>query len=324
MTGFTGVRWEARQAEQLSRDLSRGAGPKPLFEAGMSWGAMALSLSELADDFRHVRKLLHEGYQGEGSADMLTTVKKLEKWVADTADQAMRNAVAAEHQAVALTVALAAMPDADTIKTLANLETAMKAVAAPPGSLIAGGIAKLDEQATGMKAQAARVMASYEHATTPVSKPWEPAKVPEKLVNRAQLAQARSDAEQKAQVQATLEAFAGQQALMAEISAFGGTKLGAYTSEGYAGQTRRTEMRVDTVVDGENVVVKGGDVVKADAVSQQAQFVPAAPMSAAAGSNHSSALPVTTNVAQVQEVMNSGSQVASPQVIGVPEKEASA
>ncbi|WP_328857022.1 PPE family protein [Williamsia herbipolensis] len=328
MTGFTGIRWDARPAEQLSRDLSRGAGAKPLFEAGMSWAAIASALHELDREFAGVRKLMAEGWRGKGDAAMAQSLDKLSTWVSETADMAAHNATAAERQAVAHTVAMAAMPDAEVISALGQLEDALKAVAAPPHSLIAGGLAKLDEQAHGMKAQAARVMESYELATTPVATSWDSVPVPTHLVHRASLTAEKDKAAAKIAQQ---QALMGQGAMLAQIAAMSATPLGAYRSDEYVTQTRRDLARIDAAAraDGEVVVQaanSGADGVVVDGQSAaQSQFVPATPMSAAAasapGHQGQAPLPVTTNYASVQEAASAGSQVASPSVIGVPDGE---
>ncbi|MGZ8178595.1 PPE domain-containing protein [Williamsia sp. SKLECPSW1] len=324
MVGFTGVRWDARPAEKLSRDLSMGAGAKPMFEAGMSWAAIGVALRETASEFERLKKSILEGWKGRGDAGMIAAVEKLEKWVGETADMALRNAAAAERQAVAHTVAVAAMPDADAIAALGHLEDALKQVAAPPKSLMAGGLAELDHQATSMKAQAARVMESYEQATTPVSRPWDPVAAPAHLVDRSASDTVRSEAEARIAAQQAV-GLSSEQAMLAAVAALRGTALGSYASDEYVSQTRRAELRADGMTAEEVVAVDGraSTAVPADAVSQHPHVLPAAPMgaSASAGQPEHGAAAVATHYEDGREIVESGSQTAAPSVLGVSDAE---
>lgn len=318
MIGFTGVRWETRQAERLSRDLSAGAGPKPMFEAGLAWASIAGTLRELDADVVSLRKSVLEGWSGSAVAGALAAIDALGAWVRDTADMASRSAEAIERQAVAHTVAVAAMPDAAVIAAVAQIEAAIKVVAAPPSALISGGLAKLDEQAVGMKAQASRVMESYEHATTPVSKPMHVPAAPTNLAKRHLAAQTREAAEAKLAAQNGAAMAAAQGAMLA-VAAMNRPSGTVRASDQYVSQTNRAEMRVETATTDEVVAVERTSVTAAPA---------GAPMVSGAGIAHSgssdgSASPVVaaTNYDSVQDVVPAPSTDAAPPVIGVAERD---
>lgn len=318
MVGFTGVRWEVRPAEQLSRQLSTGAGERPMFEAAMAWGTIASTLQELQQEFAAVRKIVDEGWTGSARAGVLDAVDTIATWVQAVADDARANAKAAERQAIAHTVAVAAMPDAGVIAAVGQMEAALKAVVAPPSALIAGGIARLDEQAMGMKAQASRVMETYEQATTPVAKPWEPAPAPTGLVHAPAAAAQRYAAQARLAEQDSAAVAAAQGAMMA-IASMSGTGLGPRASNEYTTQTARAAHQGAVPVAGEEVTVVGQS---AEATVAGSPVVgPVAPMASA---SHSGATPtpvVATNYDSVQDAVADGHVPAAPSVLGVAERE---
>ncbi len=314
MMGFTGVRWETRQAERVSRDLSSGAGPKPLFEAGVAWASIASTLAELDSEISQLRKSVVEGWSGSAMPGVLAALESLKTWIVQTGEMARGQAEAAERQAIAHTVAVATMPDAAVIAGVAQLEAALKMVVAPPSALMAGGIARLDEQAVGMKAQASRVMESYEHASTPVAKPAGPPQAPKDLVDHRGAAQARADAEAK-MAESNGLALAVAQGAMLAVAGMTGTRGALRASDPYVSQTRRTDLRVDAVA-GEEVVTDATSA--ASAAGPTAPFVPAAGI--AQGSNSDASAVAATNYDSVQEVVPSGTTTAAPSVIGVSDR----
>ncbi|MGY2063242.1 PPE domain-containing protein, partial [Nocardia gipuzkoensis] len=50
-TGFTGVVWEAREAGKLAQDLTTGAGPVPMAEAGAAWTRLAAGFGAAAVEY---------------------------------------------------------------------------------------------------------------------------------------------------------------------------------------------------------------------------------------------------------------------------------
>lgn len=319
MVGFTGVRWEVRPAEELSRQLSAGAGERPMFEAAMAWGSIAATLQELQHEFAAVRKIVDEGWTGSTRGGVLAAVDKLGAWAQAVADDARANAKAAERQAIAHTVAVAAMPDARVIAAVGQMEAALKAVTAPPSALIAGGIARLDEQAMGMKAQASRVMETYEQATTPVAEPWEPAHVPAGLVH-APAAAAQRDAAQARLAEQDSAAVAAAQGAMLAIAAMSGTNLGPRASNEYVTQTARAAHQGSASAVGEEVTVVGQSA-DATTVAGSPVVGPVAPMASASHTGVTPTPVVAANYDSVQDAVAEGHVPAAPSVLGVAERE---
>ncbi|MEH3154393.1 MAG: PPE domain-containing protein [Gordonia paraffinivorans] len=319
MVGFTGVRWEVRPAEELSRQLSAGAGERPMFEAAVAWGTIASTLHELREEFAAVRKIVDEGWTGSTRTGVLAAVDELGAWVQAVADDARANAKAAERQAIAHTVAVAAMPDAGVIAAVGQMEAALKAVVAPPSALIAGGIARLDEQAMGMKAQASRVMHTYEQATTPVAKPWEPAPVPTGLVH-APVAAAQRVAAQKRLAEQDSAAVAAAQGAMLAIAGMSGTGLGPRASNEYMTQTARAAHDGAVPVTGEEVTIVGQSA-EVTTVAGSPVVGPVAPMASASPSGVTPTPVVATNYDSVQDAVVDGHVPAAPPVLGVAERE---
>ncbi|MGU3292777.1 PPE domain-containing protein [Williamsia sp. M5A3_1d] len=318
MIGFTGVRWETRQAERLSRDLSAGAGPKPLFEAGLAWSAVATSLSELEKEIVHLRKSVVEGWSGDSLAGVLAALDSLHAWVRDTGDMATRTAQAAERQAIAHTVAVAAMPDAAVIEGVAQIEAAIKMVAAPPSALISGSLARLDDQAVSMKAQASRVMESYEQATTPVSKPTVPPHAPSNAAKQHLARQSREEAEAKLAAANGSALMAAQAAMLGAMTRPTGTLR---ASDQYVTQTRRAQTVVEVTAAQEAATAERTTVASTAAGSTP--FVPAAGASASGSQGTSSPVVASTNYDSVQDVVPATSATAAPSVIGEAEREGS-
>ncbi|GED98009.1 PPE domain-containing protein [Gordonia crocea] len=182
MPGFTGEVWQRHPAEKLARDIMNGVGPKALFESGLTWLSIETELNELTADVAHIIKSVDEGWHGSGGDGMVGALRKLHAWLVETADMAHHNAKAAEVQAVATTVARTTMPQAAEVESLTELHDSMKAMDFPAGSMLGGGMAFVESSLKTVKANAARVMETYEQATTPVAQPWEPVVAPVKLV----------------------------------------------------------------------------------------------------------------------------------------------
>ena len=316
MIGFTGVRWETRQAERLSRDLSAGAGPKPLFEAGLAWASIASSLKDLDAEITQLRKSVVEGWSGSAAPGVLSALESLKSWVTQMSEMARENAQAAERQAIAHTVAVTAMPDSAVIAGVAQLEAALKLVVAPPSALMSGGIARLDEQAMGMKAQASRVMESYEQATTPVSKPAHPPQAPKNLVDHRKAAEARAAAEAKLAASNGAAMAAAQGAMMA-VAAMSGPRGRLRASDEFVSQTKRADIRVAAAA-GEEVVVSADGTTVTSSGPAGTPFVPAAGI--AQSSNSDATAAAAANYDSVQEVVPSGTTSAAPPVIGVADR----
>lgn len=182
MAGFTGEVWQRIPAEQLARELMTGVGPTALFESGVSWMSISAELSDLAGEVAQLSKHLGDSWQGDGGDSMTAAVRKLLTWLTETAEMAGRNAKAAETQALATTIARTTMPQADEVAQLTDLHNSMSTLSFPAGSVLGGGMAFVETSLHLVKAQAARVMETYEQATTPVAAAWAPVEAPVNLV----------------------------------------------------------------------------------------------------------------------------------------------
>lgn len=192
MTGFTGVIWESRPAERLEHDLTNGAGPAPLAEAGVAWTKLAAMLGDIELSYRQVIDTLAADVNTGSNAALLERMRTLVNWFGDSARLALENARRAEAQSAANSVALLAMPSAPELHFTQQMQT-----------LLTHGGGMLGAPALGLGAQAERVkheqaqrasqaMQQYEAATTPVAKPWHASVKPAEVVSDAMLAAGRN------------------------------------------------------------------------------------------------------------------------------------
>ncbi|QKT06984.1 PPE domain-containing protein [Gordonia sp. X0973] len=322
MTGFTGEVWQRIPAEQLARDLMDGVGPKALFESGLTWLNIEAELNELAADVAHSIKTVDEGWQGDGGEGMIGALRKLHTWLVETADMAQRNAKAAEVQAVATTVARTTMPQASEVEQLTELHTSMKTMDFPAGSMLGGGMAFVESSLKTVKAQAARVMETYEQATTPVAQPWDPVIAPKQLVKVVEVK--RPDGTLVSMKGGTGRVpVAALNALVATVMAPVARTAG--TSE-YNVQKRQGVNPVSANIDDELVesaVVDHVDQAQTQAQATQAHTPMVGPMSAApatsVGSGHAVSQLNLTTVDDGESVAPQGEQVAAPAVFGMAE-----
>lgn len=320
MQGFTGIVWEAREPERLARDLHHGPGPKPLFEAGMSWAQIAGVLTDLHHELAVVIRNLSDSWRGKGDNEMISALTKVSSWLTETADMAKDNAVAAERQAVANAVARTAMPDPAEITALNKLEESLHHLAFPAGSALAGGMAKVESSMRQTTAQAARVMESYETATTPVSHPWEPVSAPEKLVHShiARQEKAKTDRAALPGEQAAAD-VPGTQALMAGLAAMMASPMGMVEERVLT--ARQSTLRLQTATTGVSQPAAVAEVDEVVQTTQAVPLVPPAPVASVSNQAHSVAsdLHLATR-AETTQVVSDGESRVAPAVLGAPDK----
>ncbi len=170
--GFTGVVWPARPTEQLARDLTTGRGAAPMAEAGTAWTQLAGSFGAAVVEYDQIVAELRESWRSDGSDLFLERIGKLRDWLVDAAASAGRNAASAGGQAAAYEVARLAMPHVAEIAALEAAKQSIEHAGAALGAPLVAAAAQVDDQQDLAKADAARVMQSYESATTPLSTPW--------------------------------------------------------------------------------------------------------------------------------------------------------
>jgi len=171
--GFTGVIWEARPTEQLARDLSTGPGAKPMADASAAWGRLGASFGAAALEYDQIVAKIRQSWSSDESEAVIERIARLRDWLGEAAAQAGRNATHAGSQAVAYEVAALTMPHVNELASLENAKRGVEQAGAALGAPMVGAAAQLDSEQGIAKANAARVMQSYESATAPLAMPWE-------------------------------------------------------------------------------------------------------------------------------------------------------
>lgn len=171
--GFTGVIWEARPTEQLARDLSTGPGAKPMADASAAWARLGASFGAAALEYDQIVARIRQSWSSDESEAVIERIARLRDWLGEAAAQAGRNATHAGSQAVAYEVAALAMPHVDDVAALENAKRGVEQAGAALGAPMVAAAAELDSEQGIAKANAARVMQSYESATAPLAMPWE-------------------------------------------------------------------------------------------------------------------------------------------------------
>ncbi len=177
-TGFTGVVWEAREAGKLAQDLTTGAGPVPMAEAGAAWTRLAAGLGAAAVEYEVILTQLRGAWQSAASDGVHERITALRDWLRDTAAAATNNAARSEAQAAAYELARLTMPNAAEIAAIEAVQRTMESIGAALGAPIKAVAAATDTDADAAKATASRVMRTYEAATEPLALPWTHANPP--------------------------------------------------------------------------------------------------------------------------------------------------
>ncbi|WP_459549320.1 PPE domain-containing protein [Nocardia sp. X0981] len=170
--GFTGVVWPARHTEQLSRDLMTGPGAAPMAEAGAAWTELAATFGAAVVEYDQVLARIRAAWRSPDSEVVLERITRLRDWLADAATAAGQNATRAGGQAVAYEVARLAMPHIAEVAALEDLKQGIEQAGAALGAPLVAAAAQVEGEQDRAQANAARVMQSYESATTPLADPW--------------------------------------------------------------------------------------------------------------------------------------------------------
>ncbi|MFG1794387.1 PPE domain-containing protein [Nocardia sp. NPDC049149] len=171
--GFTGVVWEAREPDRLTRELSTGPGAIPMAEAGATWAKLAAGFGSAVVEYDLIIASLHGAWESSTSSAVLDRISKLRDWLTDSARAAGENAAHAEKQAAAFQLAQLTMPNALDIAAIKQAQHALEAVSGALGAPIKAVAAQTDAEADLAKAAASRVMRTYEAATEPLAAPWQ-------------------------------------------------------------------------------------------------------------------------------------------------------
>jgi PPE-repeat protein len=170
--GFTGVVWEAREPDQLARDLDTGPGPLPMAEAGATWSRLATTFGAAAAEYEAIIVSLRGAWQSATSVGVHDRVSALRDWLAGAAQAAAANAAKAEEHAAANELARLTMPNMADIKAILEAQQMLQQIGISLGAPIQAIAAVTDTNSDMAKATASRVMRIYEAATEPLATPW--------------------------------------------------------------------------------------------------------------------------------------------------------
>lgn len=263
--GFTGVVWEARPTDRLAQDLATGPGAKPMVDAGIAWEKLAASFAAAIPEYERIIDKIRGAWQSDQSADVVERIGKLRDWLTETAGAAHRNAVQAGQQAANYELALLTMPNAQEIAAIEATKQGLQQAGVALGAPLVGAAAEIENLQDQAKANAARVMQSYEQATTPLAEPWEE-KPPPVIAGPAAL-----EAEQA-------QAAAPRTPQMPKLP--GGFPMSSLpASLGALPPRQLSQYRVQPVVQqGTAAEVENTQQVETAAVSEDETAVPAAPL----------------------------------------------
>ncbi len=179
MVGFTGVVWDSRPLPKLAADLAHGRGPIPISEAGQAHAKIAAVLAEVSVEYAQILADIGTHWESATYNHAMGKIAQLAPWFADIATKATEAAGRAEVQAAANTVALLTMPGIEEIEFGEHIQKLLESASTSVGVPMTGGLAAAERARADQKQRAARVMQSYENATTPVAAPWTMPKPPQ-------------------------------------------------------------------------------------------------------------------------------------------------
>ncbi|MEV0252249.1 PPE domain-containing protein [Nocardia sp. NPDC050712] len=173
LPGFTGVVWEAREAERLARELTTGPGAIPMAEAGVAWARLAADFGAAAVEYELIIAAVRTAWQSNTSNLVLERIAKLRDWMTEAAAAASENALKAEKQAASYELARLTMPNGGDIAAIEQVQRLLQQLGVMVGAPIQAIAAGTDEQADVAKAATSRVMRNYESSTEPLAQAWE-------------------------------------------------------------------------------------------------------------------------------------------------------
>ncbi|MFE3794631.1 PPE domain-containing protein [Nocardia tengchongensis] len=171
--GFTETVWESRPPEQLAGDLVTGAGAIPAAEAGLAWTRLSAGFAAAAVEYERILVILDSAWESKNSGPFIERIRALRDWLGASASAAAGNAAQAETHAAAYEIAKLAMPNVDEVEKLKDIQQLMQQLGLAGGLPLLGGLAGTETDVEKAKAEAARVMRTYEAATESLAKPWE-------------------------------------------------------------------------------------------------------------------------------------------------------
>jgi len=163
-TGFTGVDWSTRPAEQLSADLAAGPGTAPLTEAVEAWTELARELDRLVVEAKRVGHELRDVWDSSSGGAAWRALDRFPGWIDTLGRRAEAQAALTRAAAAAAEAARVAMPAASVVDEIRA--AVADAIRAGLTSVMTGGLARTHRAERDLAAAAAQVMADYERDST--------------------------------------------------------------------------------------------------------------------------------------------------------------
>jgi PPE family len=177
--GFTNVAWESRSAERLARDLTEGAGPTSVGQAGAAWVRVADELADVSADYDKIVDKIKASFVSQGGDAAARKLDQFGQWLQAVSLSAAGNGERAEEAAVAYGVAVASMPSVSQAVANKTTQEVMSSLAAYNGAILNGQFAEFDEATNATDASASAAMYQYEDACSALGAPWEQPLPPE-------------------------------------------------------------------------------------------------------------------------------------------------
>ena len=190
--GFTNVAWESRSTEQLARDLTEGAGPTLVGQAGAAWVRVADELASVSADYDKIVHKIKGAFVSAGGDAAARKLDEFGQWLQAASLSAAANGERAEEAAVAYSVAVVAMPSVSQAVAVKTTQDVMASLAAYNGAILNGQFAEFDEPASAAGATASAAMYQYEDTCGALGEPWEQP-LPPDVSNGAALQAERHD-----------------------------------------------------------------------------------------------------------------------------------
>jgi len=177
--GFTDVAWESRSTDQLARDLTEGAGPMSVGQAGAAWVRVADELASVSSDYGKIVEKIKTAFVSQGGDAAARKLDEFGQWLQAASLSAAGNGERAEEAAVAYGVAVAAMPSVSQAVAARTTREVMSSLAAYNGAILNGQFSEFDEAVSATDATASAAMYQYEDACSSLAAPWEQALPPD-------------------------------------------------------------------------------------------------------------------------------------------------
>ncbi|MFI9506347.1 PPE domain-containing protein [Nocardia sp. NPDC052566] len=307
--GFTGVVWNAREPERLTRELSTGPGAIPMAEAGVAWTKLAAAFGTAVLEYQQIVAALGTAWDSDTSRAVLDKISLLREWLTEAAKAAAENALRAEKQAAAYQLARLTMPNSVDIAAIQEAQRALERISAMLGAPIRAVAAHTDAEDDLAKAAAARVMQSYEASTEPLATPW-PHEQPPTIAPGDALAAEQATAQAAESTQSALTAGMPGVAMPGMLGPVAFVRpLGSY----------RPQMVAQSVETTETIVPQPVTTATAATAAAGTPFAPVGALGSAAGATQDEEYQTRAAVVEMDTFGQELGVVSAPAVLGAPE-----